>query len=213
MNYQVNAILNFNGFVLKYPFGSEVVEFEDGQKIEPFSLVGKSVKDYYFFTNENAQISLSFTDETISTNNDEFLGNYVLTLTLVESVLTPALTKNGETVQTTGDLNSGLLYGNFKISVATQEEGTYNFSVEKSIASGKYKTAVYEAKDGSGDFENLRIVCQSVDTVDSPGSSQSVFLFGEFDQSMFKYDDSYRNFEILKNELRKYSIFLKEVNA
>lgn len=212
MNSQFDAILNFNGFVLKWPFGSEAVEFEDNQKIDAFSLVGMSTKDYYFFANENEQISLSFTDDTVNETNDEYLGNYNLTLTLVDETLTPTLTKNGETVTTTGDLSTGLIYGNFKITINTQEEGEYDFTVVKSLASGKYKKAIFGARDGSGDFENLRISCGSVNTVDFPECGQSVFIYGEFDQSMFTYDESYTNFEILKCELRKYSLFLKKVD-
>jgi len=113
----------------------------------------------------------------------------------------------------------GVLYENPQISFKIVAGETafvagdkITINIQETAGSGEYKKAVFGAKDGSADYENLRILLSKVDAT-TAAVNCNVYIEGVFDLKRVVLDTSFFNDGIVRDELinglRSYNILLR----
>ncbi len=113
----------------------------------------------------------------------------------------------------------GVLYENPQISFKIVAGETafvagdkITINIQETAGSGEYKKAVFGAKDGSADYENLKILFSKVDAT-TEAVNCSAYITGTFNIKRLILDSSFFNDGIVRRELinglRDYGILLR----
>lgn len=206
--------------VAGYPLRTETAKIMSGAGIlEKNTLIGKVTRGEPTFSVVPAGTNTgngTLSDVVLGSFN--LIGEYVLEcVTVTEDTTTfQVLSPNGFVMP---NALVGVLYVNPRISFKIVAGETafvagdkITINIQETAGSGEYKKAVFGAKDGSADYENLRILLSKVDAT-TAAVNCNVYIEGVFDLKRVVLDTSFFNDGIVRDELinglRSYNILLR----
>lgn len=187
--------------------------------LEKNTLIGKVTRGEPTFSVVPAETNTgngTLSDVVLGSFN--LIGEYVLEcVTVTEDATTfQVLSPNGFVMP---NALVGVLYENPQISfkIVAGEKAfvagdKITINIQETAGSGEYKKAVFGAKDGSADYENLKILFSKVDAT-TEAVNCSAYITGTFNIKRLILDSSFFNDGIVRRELinglRDYGILLR----